>query len=231
MLKSKIGNMVARLLRAAVGRIASDLELVSTIQAASSSAALIDLLMSDAKAFTSREDVMGAAFKAASGTGFICELGVYRGQSLNEIARHYSSENVYGFDTFSGLPEFWRNGFPKGAFDVSFENLHFEKNCLLYKGLFDQSLPEFLKQVESHAKLIHVDCDLYSSSISALRLLSPRIRTGTVIVFDEYFNYPGWQAHEHRAFREFLDMTGFGCRYIAYNKIGQQVAVVITGNS
>lgn len=231
MLKDQIGNVVARLLRAAVGRIASDLELVGNIQAASSSAALIDLLMPDARALSSREDVMHEAFKLAPETGFVCELGVYRGQSLNEIARHYSSENVHGFDTFSGLPEFWRDGFPEGAFDVSSEKLKFEKNCKLYKGLFEESLPEFLKQVQGPAKLIHVDCDLYSSSISALRLLAPRIKSGTVIVFDEYFNYPGWKAHEHKAFREFLDMTGFGCKYIAYNKVGQQVAVVVTGNS
>jgi hypothetical protein len=55
-----------------------------------------------------------------------------------------------------------------------------------------------------------------------------RIHAGTVIVFDEYFNYPGWQNHEHKAFLEFLDASGHGCRYIAYNKLGEQVAVVIT---
>ena len=58
MLKQKIGDLSARLLRAAVGRIATDLELARTIQAASSSATLIDLLMRNAKACSSRLDVM-----------------------------------------------------------------------------------------------------------------------------------------------------------------------------
>lgn len=174
---------------------------------------------------------MRAAFDASPQLGFICELGVYRGQSLNEIARHCPSEQIHGFDTFTGLPEFWRDGFPKGAFDVSSEKLAFEKNCVLHKGLFDQTLPVFLQQVNSHAKLIHVDCDLYSSSISALRILAPRIQPGTVIVFDEYFNYPGWQEHEHKAFREFLDLADCGCKYLAYNKTGQQVAVLITSGT
>jgi hypothetical protein len=231
MLKQSIANLAARLLRAAVGRIVTDLELVAAIQAASSSAALVNVLMGTAKACTSRMDVMRAAFDAAPSSGFVCELGVYRGESLNEIARHYASEKVYGFDTFTGLPEFWRDGFPAGAFDVSSEQLFFEKNCILYKGMFDDTLPTFLKQTEGVAKLVHMDCDLYSSSISALRILAPRLRPGTVIVFDEYFNYPGWQGHEHKAFREFLETTGLGCRYIAYNKTGQQVAAVVMNGS
>lgn len=232
MLKQKIGDLSARLLRAAVGRIATDLELARTIQAASSSATLIDLLMRNAKACSSRLDVMHAAFSASSThDGFVCELGVYRGQSLNEIARHYAPEKVYGFDTFTGLPEFWRDGFPEGSFDVSSEKLVFEKNCVLYKGLFSDTLPTFLEQVKAPAKLIHVDCDLYSSTISALHILSPRIQPGTVIVFDEYFNYPGWQEHEHRALCEFLELTGYGCKYLAYNKIGQQIAIAITSGT
>lgn len=50
MLKQIIGDLSARLLRAAAGRMATDLELAGTIRATSSSAALIDLLMRDAQA-------------------------------------------------------------------------------------------------------------------------------------------------------------------------------------
>jgi len=227
MLKERIANLCARLLRAAVGRIVTDLELIRTISAASSSAALIDLLMSDSKVCASRVDVMYTAYQAAEVDGFICELGVYRGQSLNEIARHYAPNEVHGFDTFTGLPEFWRDGFPEGAFDVTSEKLVFEKNCVLHKGLFSETLPVFLEKTEGPAKLIHVDCDLYSSTVSALHVLASRIKIGTVIVFDEYFNYPGWQEHEHKALCEFLKASKLKCEYIAYNKIGQQVAIII----
>jgi hypothetical protein len=228
MLKNLIANFTARIFRAAVGRLSSDLELTRSLQAAFSSASIVDLLMADANACASRLDVMKTAYAATHGVGFICELGVYKGQSLNEIARHFKPIKVYGFDTFTGLPEFWRDGFPEGAFDVSQLPLSFEDNCVLYKGLFDETLPGFLDDVGVPARLIHVDCDLYSSTRSALRILGPRIEPGTVLVFDEYFNYPGWQEHEHKAFREFLDSVGFDCKYLAYNKFGQQVAAVIT---
>jgi len=37
---------------------------------------------------------------------------------------------------------------------------------------------------------IHIDCDLYSSTI--FDLWGNKIVEGTILVFDEYFNYPGW---------------------------------------
>lgn len=183
--------------------------------------------MQAATACVSRLDVMLAAIRARS-DGFICELGVYRGHSLNELARRNPSEKVYGFDTFEGLPEFWREGFPKGSFETSLDEIKFEKNCVIYKGLFHETLPIFLDHVPEVAGLVHIDCDLYSSTICALKILAPRIRPGTIILFDEYINYPGWQQHEHRALNEFLSDTGWSCEYIAYNKLGQQVAVRIT---
>lgn len=171
MLKQIIGDVSARLLRAAAGRIATDLELARTIRATSSSAALIDLLMPYAKACSSRIEVMHTAFDAAPQLGFICELGVFRGQSLNEIARRYPSEQIHGFDTFTGLPEFWRDGFPEGAFDVSAEKLVFEKNCVLHKGLFDETLPAFLEQVGGQAR----PCGLRPVFEQYLSVADPRL--------------------------------------------------------
>lgn len=226
-IKQLVGNIAARLFRAAIGRIIVDLELMGAARAAFSSSDLVNESMSDARSCISRMNVLEVAFEAAKMDGFVCELGVYRGESLNKIAQHYNGEVVYGFDTFSGLPESWRDGFSEGVFDVSDEVLSFEKNCQLYKGLFSETLPVFLDDVEGGAKLIHVDCDLYSSSVCALRLLAPRIRPGTVIVFDEYFNYPGWKEHEYKAFVEFMKNSDLSYKYIAYNKFGQQVAVII----
>jgi hypothetical protein len=56
-----------------------------------------------------------------------------------------------------------------------------------------------------------------------------RIRNGTVILFDEYFNYPGWELHEFKAFQEFIAHTGLSYRYIGVVPSHQQVAVKIIG--
>ncbi len=229
MFRPLIANLSARVLRASVARIANDMALMQSMRATYASVSLLDQVMPDATACSSRDQVMDVAFAATGqASGFLCELGVYKGDSLNKLAKRAFPHKVYGFDTFTGLPEFWRSGFPQGAFDVSGEKLRFATNCVLYKGLFDQTLSNFLKDVPDQARLIHVDCDLYSSTSIALRILTPRITPQTVIVFDEYFNYVGWEKHEHKAFLEFLEATGRSCRYLAYNRRGQQVAVIIS---
>ena len=68
---------------------------------------------------------------------------------------------------------------------------------------------------------------LYSSAKTVLDQLRGKIVPGTVIVFDEYFNYPGWQQHEYRAFMEFTEMHRIRFEYIGYCKNGPHVAVRI----
>jgi hypothetical protein len=55
----------------------------------------------------------------------------------------------------------------------------------------------------------------------------PRIKSGTVIVFDEYFNYPGWQGGAFKAFKEFIAYSGLSYEYLTYNRLHEQVAVQI----
>ena len=51
----------------------------------------------------------------------------------------------------------------------------------------------------------------------------PRLVPGTVIVFDEYFNYPNWEQHEFKAFQEFVSDHAVKYSYLAFAR--QQVAV------
>ena len=73
---------------------------------------------------------------------------------------------------------------------------------------------------------IHIDCDLYSSTTHDLRRsLADRMVPGTIILFDEYFNYPNWEEHEFKAFQEFVTERNIAYRYLAFAR--QQVAVRI----
>ena len=49
------------------------------------------------------------------GPGIALEFGVASGNTLRTIAARGGRE-VYGFDSFDGLPEAWLNGMPAGAF-------------------------------------------------------------------------------------------------------------------
>jgi hypothetical protein len=58
-------------------------------------------------------------------------------------------------------------------------------------------------------------------------LLGSKIVVGSVIVFDEYFNYDGWENGEFLAFKEFVESNAIRYDYLTYNSKHEQVAVVI----
>lgn len=159
--------------------------------------------------------------------GLILEFGVYRGETINFIANSVS-DKVYGFDSFEGLPEFWRDGFGKKAFQMN-GLPEVKKNVVLVKGWFDESIPKFLHTVSKSEKIsyLHIDSDLYSSALTIFNYLGNKIVPGTIIVFDEYFNYPGWQNDEYKAFQEFIAKSQLKYEYLTYNGKGEQVAVKI----
>jgi hypothetical protein len=84
-----------------------------------------------------------------------------------------------------------------------------------------------LAQHKGLVAFLHIDCDLYASTSDVLAGLGDRLVPGSVIVFDEFFNYPGWQDGEYKAFKEFLDERGVGARYLAYNKLHEQVSCIL----
>jgi hypothetical protein len=136
---------------------------------------------------------------------------------------------VYGFDGFEGLPEDWTSRMRKGFFARS--NLpQVRYNCRLVVGWFDQTLPGFKqnKIKNDPIALLHVDCDLYSSTVTILNNLKDNIVPGTVIVFDEYMNYPGWQQDEFRAWQEHCKAFGREYEYIGRVSRHQKVAIRVT---
>jgi len=158
--------------------------------------------------------------------GLYCEFGVYTGATINHIAGHAPQQTIHGFDSFEGLPETWRTGFAEGAFTMS-GLPRVRKNVELHKGWFDQSLPVWAEAHPGPVAFLHLDADLYSSTKTVFDLLGDRIVPGTVIQFDEYFNYPGWQDGEFKAFGEFVDSREVEFEYLGYCNQHEQVSVRI----
>ena len=64
-----------------------------------------------------------------------------------------------------------------------------------------------------------------TSTKTVLELTVPRLMPGALIVFDEFFNYKGYELHEYKAFFEVTERFDLACRCIGY--AGQQMAVVV----
>jgi hypothetical protein len=206
---------------------AFNLDTVARLSAAISSSQYLHTRMIGARRCESALDLVDFACASAVLEGLVLEFGVFSGKTINRIAQSKLGP-VHGFDSFEGLPEAWREGYDKGVF--AREGLPaVAPNVELVIGWFDRTLPQFLDAHPGPASLVHVDCDIYSSTQTVLTQLRERIVPGTIILFDEYFNYPGWELHEFKAFREFVESTGMQYEYIGLNPKHQQVAVRVTG--
>ena len=163
--------------------------------------------------------------KLLESRGMILEFGVATGRTLNQFAYWLEHKTVHGFDGFEGLPEDWTSRMRKGFFARS-TLPRVRTNCRLHVGWFDQTLPGFVQEQGNRpVQLLHVDCDLYSSTVTILNNLKDNIVSGTVIVFDEYINYPGWQLDEFKAWQEHCKKYGVKYQYIGRVSRHQKVAV------
>jgi len=142
------------------------------------------------------------------------EFGVSTGNSLKWWVNRLKNKNsrFYGFDTFTGLPEDWG---PFKAGDMSNDNKPptiKDGRVSFIQGIFQQTLIPFLtKYKNENKKIIHLDADLYSATLYVLTLLTPYLKSGDILFFDE-FNVP---MHEYKAFYDWSNSF-----YINYEVIG-----------
>jgi len=183
--------------------------------------------MPDAPYFEKHPQLVKHAVHEASLPGLYLEFGVGRGKSIRWIGAD-AGRTVYGFDSFEGIPEYW-NGNPIGAFSQK-KLPKVPDNVRFQIGMFDKTIPGFLEEHSDPVAFLHVDCDLYSSTVTIFEAFGPRLQPGAIVLFDEYYNFPRWQQHEYKAFQEFVGKNGVKYEYIGYSVTGQQVAVRILEN-
>lgn len=204
-----------------------DLLLELQLDAKRESVAYIKQHMRASMVCSDRPSLHRLAFDHVSVDGLILEFGVKKGATIKGIAS-FTSQPVHGFDSFQGLPEDWSGTtIRKGRFTTGGKLPRVPANVTLHPGWFEDSVPKFVTEHSGNVAFMHVDCDLYSSTKTVFDCFADRIVSGTVIVFDEYFNHPNWQDHEFKAFQEFVSARGCAYDYLAFTAQGGSVAVKI----
>lgn len=191
-------------------------------EAVASTARFVQREMRAAQSFPHPVATLEHALTLAPSGGLALEFGVFTGSTLTIIAAARDG-GVYGFDSFEGLPENWRAGFDAGAFAV--DGPPQVPGADMVVGLFADTLPGFLAAHPGPVDLLHLDADLHSSTACVLDAVGPRLRSGSVVLFDEFFNYPGWEQHEARAWHEYAAAHDVRFRYEAYTHDNEQVVV------
>jgi tetratricopeptide (TPR) repeat protein len=165
------------------------------------------------------------AMNATKKEGLILEFGVRHGNSINQLAK-LTTSSVHGFDSFEGLPTQWHNE-SKESYSTKGVIPEVEKNVSLYKGWFEDTLPEFSKKNPESIRLINIDCDLFSSTATILKILGSQIQSGTVLIFDEYIGNQHWKEDEFKAFQEAVTINQWKYEYLAFSFFTKQVVIKI----
>ena len=135
------------------------------------------------------------------------EFGVFRGESIRAwtLINRNPNSRFSGFDSFQGLPEAWRPGQEQGHFDVGgLVPKIDDPRTQFIKGWFDETVPAFCRTFASSRRLVvHLDADLYSSTMTVLTQFTPFFSPGSLLIFDEFYD----RAHEFKAFRDFISMS------------------------
>ncbi|NCD33810.1 MAG: hypothetical protein EOL87_10405 [Spartobacteria bacterium] len=133
--------------------------------------------------------------------GAFIEFGVFEGKGLRRILQYVERKggggrNVYGFDSFEGLPDIsvhdpshWERGQYKAPYDEvrNFLAADQRKNLHLVKGWFCDSLnTSQIQQNVTEVAYARIDCDLYESAKDCLVFLDGRLSNGSIITFDDW---------------------------------------------
>ena len=139
--------------------------------------------------------------------GDLAEVGVYQGGSAKLICETKKEKKLYLFDTFTGLPDVSYDDTHFGEkhwYDNEFANTSVESikkllkkydNVYIVKGTFPESGKEI---IDKKFCFVHLDVDLYKSTIDSLRFFFPKMIAGGIILIHDYHS-DGIQ----KAFREF----------------------------
>jgi hypothetical protein len=143
--------------------------------------------------------------------GHIVEFGVAEGHSTRVIRRALTRHEllhpgryrrrVYACDSFEGLPEKYERA-EVGAFACEPPDI---RGVQIVKGYYDDSLTPALAAEVGTVAFASLDADLYSSTMTALRWLTPLLGNGSLLLFDEYL---GEQESEKRAHDDWAAETG-----------------------
>jgi predicted O-methyltransferase YrrM len=161
-----------------------------------------------------RLTLLDHCLKLIPADGLVLEFGVYTGTTIRFMAERLRGRRVYGFDSFEGLHEPWMHH-REGAFKVD-RLPAVPENVTLVKGLFQDTSARFLAEHPGDIAFLHIDSDLYSSCKYIFDTYGHRIVAGTVVLFDEFFNYPCWTGGEAKAFDEWREAAGVDYEFVGF---------------
>ena len=161
--------------------------------------------------------------------GDMAEVGAYQGGSSKIICEAKKEQIFHIFDTFEGLPnvtekdihfgtKFWKdNDFNHTSEEKVKKYLSKYSNVFFHKGLFPFTAEPIMN---SKFSFVHLDVDLYESTLESLKFFYPRLVTGGIILTHDFHSH-GVNTAFHEFFNNkqipFIELTGSQCMIVKLN--------------
>ena len=162
--------------------------------------------------------------------GKMVECGVARGGCIALCHVANPSLQIIGLDSWEPMPEItekddakackpWVGTPTSGKIEdvkTNYKRLNAsDKNLTLLKGWFEDTIPENIDMFDN-LDILRIDSDFYESILLCLRLLYPKLKSGGLLIMDDWnFNPKGVQA----AFNEYFEEIGEDPGKMHFHKI------------
>lgn len=176
----------------------------------------------------------------------VYEFGVFNGNTLGRLIKGFREKQIevghfWGFDSFEGLPKedpkVWQNPeWPEHAFNVqkdfglksvdeavefvynNLKQVNLDDNVTLIPGYFSETCKEEARDSMNYAHYIHIDADIYISSLQALEFCFANWIpvNGTFIRFDDIASTPK-NAGQHLAWDKIKNKYDIVAEQYSYN--------------
>ena len=157
---------------------------------------------------------------------FYLEFGVWTGRSINFLSKYLNKTQIYGFDSFEGLKEDWHGyHITSGTFNLNKKVPKLKKNVIPKIGLIQDTLPLFLSEKNPSINFMHIDTDTYETAKFILNSTKKYLSKNCIIVFDELYNYPGWDVGEYKALTETFIEDEY--KFLGFALKGEQAVIQI----
>jgi len=180
--------------------------------------------------FLKTKDIQKYAIKRAQknnpDNNLLClEFGVWKGESINLFSKY--ADKIYGFDSFEGLIDDWHgfSGVAQESFNLNKVLPKVNSNVELIPGWIEETFEKFQKEKNSSIKFVNIDVDTYKTSKFILQKIKPLLVKNSIIIFDELYNYPGWDVGEYKALKEVFNDDEY--KFLAFSSDGLQGVIEI----
>ncbi len=180
-----------------------DLAIAAQFDAAMASVHWLYANAPNAPTYATRAELLSAILPLVVDVpGDLAEFGVYTGSITQYVRPRFPQRRYFAFDSFRGVPDHMVLALAQHAYDRGGVIPDLPPDTIVHAGWFDETVPCWRASFDGTLAFVYVDCDLYASVRTVLDGITDRLAVGAVLAFDDWYNFPNWQAHSARAVAE-----------------------------